>query len=60
MIDAIVFSTIVLAAVFSAIWLISPNVRAWVERPKYRFQSNVQSYDKAQAVNAAEERTISE
>jgi hypothetical protein len=60
MVDAIVFSTIILAAVFTAIWLISPNVRAWVERPKYRFQSNVQSYDKAQAVNAAEERTISE
>jgi hypothetical protein len=55
MVDAIVFSTIILAAVFSAIWLISPNVRAWVERPKYRFQSNVQSYDKAQA----EERTTS-
>jgi hypothetical protein len=59
MVDAIVFSTIILAAVFSAIWLISPNVRAWVERPKYRFQSNVQSYDKTQAVNSAKERTTS-
>jgi hypothetical protein len=56
MVDAIVFSTIVLAAIFSAVWLISPNVRAWVERPKYRFQSNVQSYDRAQSVMATEER----
>jgi hypothetical protein len=56
MIDAMVFSTIILAAVFTAVWLMSPSVRAWVERPKYRFQSNVQSYDKAQA----EERRISQ
>jgi hypothetical protein len=56
MVDAIVFSTIIFAAVFTAVWLINPNVRAWVERPKYRFQANVQSYDRAQA----EERNTSQ
>jgi hypothetical protein len=22
-----------------------PDLRAWIERPKYKFQANVQSYD---------------
>jgi len=43
--DIIVFSAIVFAAVFFAAWLVRPDLRAWIERPKYRFQRNVQSYD---------------
>jgi hypothetical protein len=50
MIDAIVFAAIVCAAVFVAAWLMRPDLRAWIERPKYRFQANVQSYDQAQGV----------
>ena len=47
-IDVIVFSSIVFAIVFLAVWLVVPDLRAWIERPKYRFQANVQSYDKVQ------------
>ncbi len=48
-IDVIVFSSVLFALVFFAAWLRTPRLRAWIERPKYRFQANVQSYDKKQA-----------
>jgi len=48
MMDAIVLTAIVCAAVFVAAWLLRPDLRAWIERPKYRFQANVRSYDQAQ------------
>ncbi len=50
MMDAIVLTAIVCAAVFVAAWLLRPDLRAWIERPKYRFQANVRSYDQAQSV----------
>ena len=43
--DIIVFSAIAFAAVFFVAWLARPDLRAWIERPKYRFQANVQNYD---------------
>ena len=43
--DLIVGIAALFAVVFFAAWLISPRLRAWVERPKYRFQANVRSYD---------------
>jgi hypothetical protein len=43
--DIIVLLAIVFAAAFFAAWLVRPDLRAWIERPKYRFQANVQSYD---------------
>ena len=49
MMDAIVLTAIVCAAVFVVAWLLRPDLRAWVERPKYRFQANVRSYDQAQS-----------
>ena len=49
MIDAIVAATIACAAVFVAAWLLRPDLRAWIERPKYRFQANVRSYDQEQS-----------
>ena len=47
--DIIVLLAIVFAAAFFAAWLVRPDLRAWIERPKYRFQANVRSYDKAQS-----------
>ncbi len=44
--DIIVFSAVGFAAVFFAAWLVRPDLRAWIERPKYQFQENVQSYDR--------------
>ena len=49
MMDAIVLAAIVCAAVFIVAWLLRPDLRAWIERPKYRFQANVRSYDQAQS-----------
>jgi hypothetical protein len=49
MMDAIVLTAIVCAAVFIAAWLLRRDLRAWIERPKYRFQANVRSYDQAQS-----------
>lgn len=49
MMDAIVLTALVCAAVFIVAWLLRPDLRAWIERPKYRFQANVRSYDQAQS-----------
>jgi len=44
--DLIVLLAGVFAVVFLVAWLISPRLRVWIERPKYRFLADVQSYDK--------------
>jgi len=52
MIDLIVFSSIGFLAVFFIAWMLLPDLRAWIEKPKYRFQANVQSYDQEQKAGA--------
>jgi len=47
MTDAIVIASIVFAVAFTVAWLVRPGLRAWIEKPKYRFLSDVQSYDQA-------------
>jgi hypothetical protein len=44
--DAIVSLAGVFAVVFVAAWAVSPRLRVWIERPKYRFLADVQEYDK--------------
>jgi flagellar biogenesis protein FliO len=53
--DLIVGLAALFAVVFFAAWLLSPRLRAWVERPKYRFQANVRSYDETQGARLAPE-----
>lgn len=43
--DAIVALAVAFAFVFLAAWLISPGLRMRIERPKYRFLADVESYD---------------
>jgi hypothetical protein len=43
--NLIVFSALAFAAVFFVAWLLNPRLRAWLERPKHRFQANVQDYE---------------
>lgn len=43
--DVVVFAAMAFAAVFVIAWSVSPALRSWIERPKYRFQKNVQTYD---------------
>ena len=52
MMDAIVLTAVVCAAVFVVAWWLRPDLRAWIERPKYRFQANVRSYDQAQSAKS--------
>lgn len=47
MTDAIVLASILFAAAFTLAWLLRPGLRAWIEKPKYRLQSDLQSYDLA-------------
>lgn len=46
--DSIVGLALLFALVFLVGWLLSPRLRVWVERPKYRFQADVRAYDQAQ------------
>jgi hypothetical protein len=50
--DLIVGLAVLFALVFLVAWLISPRLRAWVERPKYRFQQNIRLYDQAHQVSS--------
>jgi hypothetical protein len=47
--DAIVLLAGIFAIVFLLAWIISPSLRVWIERPKYRFLADVQTYDQSQA-----------
>lgn len=46
--DVIVVLALLFTLAFLAAWLLSPRLRAWVERPKYRFQADVRAYDQIQ------------
>jgi hypothetical protein len=50
-----VFSSIVFVLGFFVAWLVRPELRAWIEKPKYRFQANVQSYDQEQKARRGKE-----
>jgi hypothetical protein len=45
MMNFIVLAAVVICMVFVAAWAVSPNLRMWVERPKYRFLAQTGSYD---------------
>lgn len=42
----IVWASLAFALAFVAAWAASPDLRAWIERPKYRFLESVQGYDR--------------
>jgi hypothetical protein len=54
--DVIVLASVFLTGVFVAAWLVSPRLRAWIERPKHRFQNAVRQYDRAASDQHAEEK----
>jgi hypothetical protein len=43
--DMIVALALLFAAVFVGAWAVSPRLRAWIEKPNYRFQQNARIYD---------------
>jgi hypothetical protein len=46
--DVIVLASLSLALAFVAAWVISPGLRAWIERPKHHFHEAAKEYDLAQ------------
>jgi hypothetical protein len=44
--DAIVATSVLLALAFAAVWLLRPDLRAWIEQPKHHFQDDVDQYDR--------------
>lgn len=46
--DLIVLASVAFAVAFFVAWLVSPRLRAWIERPKHRFHDAVQGYDRTQ------------
>lgn len=44
--DLIVLVAVAFAVLFLAAWACSPDLRVWVERPKYRFLADVERYDR--------------
>ena len=47
MIDVIVFAAVGILAGFCFVWLVRPDLRAWIEEPKYRFLKQVSGYEGA-------------
>jgi hypothetical protein len=45
--DLIVLIAVLFALVFVAAWASSPTLRTWIERPKYRFLTDIERYDEA-------------
>lgn len=50
--DAIVGASVALSLAFAAVWLFRPDLRAWIEQPKHRFQDHVERYDREHAARA--------
>ena len=43
--DAIVVLTLAFVIGLPVAWLLRPDLRAWLERPKYRLQDNLRHFD---------------
>jgi hypothetical protein len=56
MADVIVFGSLVFVAGFAFVWLLSPDVRAWLEQPKFHFQDATRRYDRHAGSRRLEDR----
>ena len=56
MADVIVFGSLVFAAVFALVWLLSPEVRTWLEQPKFLFHDATRRYDRDAGLGRHEDR----
>ena len=57
--DVIVLGSVAFAVAFAAAWLVSPALRAWIERPKHRFHEAAREYDLAQQPHHGQEHSSS-
>jgi hypothetical protein len=56
MADVIVFGSLIFAALFVLVWLLSPGIRAWLEQPKFLFHDATRRYDRHAGVGRHEDR----
>jgi|KBSSwiS6_1023812.scaffolds.fasta_scaffold376853_1 hypothetical protein len=56
MADVIVFGSMIFAAVFALVWLLSPDVRVWLEQPKFQFRDATRRYDRDAGLRRLEDR----
>lgn len=54
--DLIVLASVLFTAAFIVAWVVSPNLRSWIERPKHRFHELSQGYDRSQRHEAARQQ----
>lgn len=52
--DLIVYASGALALLFVAAWAVSPQLRARIERPKFRFQDALADYDREESQRRTE------
>ena len=45
--DLIVLASVVFTVAFIVAWVVSPALRAWIERPKHRFHDLSRGYDRS-------------
>jgi len=57
MADVIVILSTLLCLAFFAAWWLLPNLRAWIEQPKYHFQEQLRQYDKERTAEADSQRS---
>ena len=51
--DLIVSASVVLTLIFVAAWALSSDLRAWIERPKYRLLDALREFDRADRQQAS-------
>ncbi len=54
--DLVVLAAVFFTAAFLVAWVVSPELRAWIERPKHRFHDLSQDYDLARQREAARQQ----
>lgn len=50
MIDFIVFSAVGILAAMTIAWLLRPDLRRWIEQPKYKFLEQAIRYDDSRKI----------
>ncbi|HEX4277110.1 MAG TPA: hypothetical protein VHZ74_17260 [Bryobacteraceae bacterium] len=45
--DWVVLIALLFTLLFLFAWALSPKLRTWIEKPKYRFLANVENHDQA-------------
>ena len=58
--DIIVVASAAASVAFVVAWALRPDLRAWIERPKYHFLAAVREYDRAQPAAGESYRSDSE